>query len=151
MSRIKHTVLIDDNKTTNFLNQYLMLKSKRFQRIDTYTNGNKVLQKFIDDPSFEPDVIFLDLDMPDINGWEILDQFEKQFASKVKTKIFILTSTINAEHHKRFTPKPYAPEYLIKPLNQKIIDGLFHKHFPKNNPYNSNSDHIPPKDSLGLF
>ena len=89
--------------------------------------------------------------MPDINGWEILDQFEKQFSTKVKTKIFILTSTINADHHKRFTPKPYAPEYLIKPLNQKIIDGLFHKYFPENKSFNKNSDHISPKNSLGLF
>ena len=152
MSRIKHTVLIDDNKTTNFLNQYLMLKSKRFQRIDTYTNGNKVLQKFVDDPTFEPDIIFLDLDMPDINGWQILEAFEKQLAAKVKTKIFILTSTINAEHHRRFIPKPFAPEYLIKPLDQKIIEALLQKYFPETSSYIKKiNENLNPNDSINLI
>ncbi|WP_298319911.1 hypothetical protein [uncultured Aquimarina sp.] len=58
MSRINHTILIDDNKTTNFLNKYLMLKSKRFKRIEEFINGHKVLERFEKDQSFEPDIIF---------------------------------------------------------------------------------------------
>ncbi|WP_405209327.1 response regulator [Aquimarina sp. LLG6339-5] len=131
MSRINHTILIDDNKTTNFLNKYLMLKSKRFNHIETFINGKVVLERFEKDPFFRPDIIFLDIDMPDIDGWELLEQFEKLYAKKVKTKIFILSSTINRDYSQIVTSKHFAPEYLIKPLNLKIIEALYHKHYLK--------------------
>ncbi|MBQ4801869.1 response regulator [Aquimarina sp. MMG015] len=131
MSRINHTILIDDNKTTNFLNKYLMLKSKRFKRIEEFINGHTVLERFEKDESFEPDIIFLDIDMPNINGWELLERFEKLYSKKVKTKIFILSSSINKEYSQVFKPKYFAPEYLIKPLNLTIIEALYHKYYLK--------------------
>lgn len=129
MYRIEHTVLIDDNKTTNFLNKYLMLKSKRFKSIETFINGKAVLEKFAKDISFKPDLILLDIDMPDINGWELLETFEKRYATKVKTKVFILTSTINQEHLAKFKSSYFVPEYLVKPLSIDIIEALYHKYF----------------------
>ncbi|AXT52116.1 response regulator [Aquimarina sp. BL5] len=129
MSRINHTILIDDNKTTNFLNKYLMLKSKRFRRIEEFINGHKVLERFEKDQSFEPDIIFLDIDMADINGWEFLERFEKLYSKKVKTKIFILSSIVNTEYSKVLNAKHFTPEYLIKPLNLKLINSLYHKYF----------------------
>lgn len=131
MSRINHTILIDDNKTTNFLNKYLMLKSKRFKHIEEFINGHKVLERFEKDQSFEPDIIFLDIDMPDINGWELLERFEKLYSKKVKTKIFILSSTVNRDYSQIVKSKYFAPEYLIKPLNLKIIEALYHKYYGK--------------------
>lgn len=129
MTKIKHVVLIDDDKTTNFLNTYLMLKSKRFQKIDTFENGLDALQKFADDPTFEPDAIFLDIDMPAINGWQVLAQFEKLYASRVKTRIFILTDAILTDPQSKFVPKCYVPEYLIKPLNMSLIEAIYKKYF----------------------
>ncbi|WP_299259867.1 response regulator [uncultured Aquimarina sp.] len=129
MSKINHTILIDDNKTTNFLNKYLMLKSKRFSLIEVFINGKVVLERFEKDQSFQPDVIFLDIDMPDIDGWELLEKFEKLYSQKVKTKIFILSSSINKDDSQVFKPKHFAPEYLIKPLNLNLLNSLYHKYF----------------------
>lgn len=129
MYRIEHTVLIDDNKTTNFLNKYLMLKSKRFKSIETFINGKAVLEKFSTDISFKPDLILLDIDMPGISGWELLEKFEKRYAKKVKTKIFILTSAINQENLNKFKSNYFVPEYLVKPLSIDIIETLYNKHF----------------------
>jgi len=129
MPKIEHTVLIDDNKTTNFLNKYLMLKSKRFNRIETFINGKVVLEKLCTDVSFQPDLILLDLDMPGINGYEILKKFETLPLKKVQTKIFILTSAINNKYINKFKSTNRALEYLIKPLSIDIIEALYYKYF----------------------
>ncbi|WP_025740879.1 response regulator [Aquimarina pacifica] len=129
MHKINHTILIDDNKTTNFLNRYLMLKSKRFKKIEAFVSGISVLERFAVDPTFQPDVIFLDIDMPDISGWEFLDAFEELYANRINTKTFILSSAINKEYLQGFSPKNLVSEYLIKPLNLKIIEALFYKYY----------------------
>ncbi len=67
--------------------------------------------------------------MADINGWEFLERFEKLHSKKVKTKIFILSSIVNTEYFKVFNAKHFTPEYLIKPLNLKLINSLYHKYF----------------------
>ncbi len=127
--RIQHVVLIDDNKTTNFLNQYLMLKSKRFSKIDCFTEPQKVLYLLKHNPSFMPDLIFLDLDMPTMDGWEFLEKFKKLTPhKKSKTKIFILTSSIYNEKKLSIFPINLK-EYLIKPLNMDIIESLCYKYF----------------------
>ncbi len=126
--KIRHVVLLDDNKTTNFLNQYLMLKSKRFSRIDCFTEPQKVLYLLKQNPSFMPDLIFLDLDMPTMSGWEFLEKFEMLTPhKKSKTKIFILTSTCT--EWKSNISSMNLQEYLIKPLNMDIIESLCFKHF----------------------
>ncbi|GAA4272144.1 response regulator [Aquimarina gracilis] len=127
--KIQHVVLIDDNKTTNFLNTYLMLKSKRFAKIESYTEAPEVLHMLQNTPSFEPDLIFLDLNMPIMTGWEFLAEFQKLVPKKrSKTKIFVLTSTICNEWKSRITPNNLE-EYLIKPLNLDLIESLCFKHF----------------------
>jgi len=126
--KIKHVILIDDNKTTNFLNKYLMLKSKRFVKIETFENPEEVLYKLESNTGFAPNFIFLDLDMPTMDGWEFIDRFEKlQQQKEIPTKIFILTS-IYHEWKAEITPS-YLLEFLVKPLSNDLIDSLYHKYF----------------------
>jgi len=126
--RIPHVVLIDDNKTTNFLNKYLMLKSKRFVTIDAFVEAEKVIYMLESDASFKPDFIFLDLDMPTMDGWEFIKRFEKITTQKeVHTRIFILTSVFH--EWKADTTPHHLLEFLVKPLNADLIDSLYYKYF----------------------
>lgn len=68
-----------------------------------------------------PEVIFLDLNMPVMNGWEFLDKFEK-LSFKVKPQVFIVSSHVGADEIKRSKSYDLVRDFISKPL---LSDNLF--------------------------
>lgn len=72
-----------------------------------------------------PDLIFLDLNMPVMGGWEFLDEFEKHFSDRFsKTKIVILTSSMDPQERTRAQKHPVVLDCLSKPLTFEMLDQL---------------------------
>jgi len=67
-------LLIDDNNATNYYNSHFLAKNGFKGEVRIATNGKKGLQ-LLDD--WLPDLIFLDINMPVMNGLEFLERFEK--------------------------------------------------------------------------
>jgi CheY-like chemotaxis protein len=69
-----------------------------------------------------PEVIFLDLNMPMMDGWEFFETFKKDFARfEEKTAIFILSSSINPEDLERAKNEKRIVGFLAKPLNAENL------------------------------
>lgn len=132
---IYNTLLIDDNKTTNLLNQLLLLKHGSFGKIHTALNGNIALKYLAksDQSIICPDIIFLDLDMPGIDGWtflEILKKTRKDLIQKIP--IIVLTTMVTYEVMDKTKKNQCIYELINKPLMPETVANIYQKYFNKN-------------------
>lgn len=123
MGRLKRLLLVDDDETSNFLNEFLIKEMDIVDEVYVATNGQEALDFIYEQnetPQY-PQLIFLDLNMPVMDGFEFLEEFEKiQQRSKQRVPIYILTSSNyfkDFERAKAFS----VTGYIIKPLTEKKI------------------------------
>jgi CheY-like chemotaxis protein len=75
-----------------------------------------------------PDVIFLDLNMPTLDGWEFLDVYKDIRSRNLEsTKIAILTSSANPEDMELLNQFEYVIDFVSKPLSEKRIKEIISK------------------------
>lgn len=125
-------MLIDDNEIDNLINQKMIEAANITQHIFTHTGARSAIEflkniEKLDGVSAQilPDVIFLDIDMPLMDGFQFLDEFEKlQEATKKKCKIVMLTSSINPQDVNKSREYSYVKKYINKPLSQENLEKL---------------------------
>lgn len=125
-------MLIDDNEMDNFINQKIIEANSFADKVYTNTNGLSALE-FLNNLYVQkenlnemlPEVIFVDLNMPLINGFQFIEKFYEMPKEFVKTsRIVILTSSLNAEDKeiaKRLRPNII---FLNKPLTQESLSSI---------------------------
>lgn len=124
-----NTVLsIDDDKVTQILNGIHLNSNKFCSNIIEAYNGLEALDFFKKLDSGEismenfPEIIFLDLNMPMMDGWDFFETFKVEFPHfEVKTKIFILSSSINPSDVERTKNEKSIVAFLAKPLNGETL------------------------------
>ena len=92
MEKFNSILLIDDDPSSNYIGQQLIDKLDLASTVHCAFNGRHALQ-LLNDLNVIPDVIFLDLNMPLMNGYEFLAAFHEKFPAAVHSNIVILTSS----------------------------------------------------------
>nr|WP_315167312.1 response regulator [uncultured Flavobacterium sp.] len=126
---------VDDDPITLMLCKKVISKLSFAQEIITAQNGEEALAYFntlkhnkTDSLSKSPQLIFLDLNMPVMGGWEFLDLFNSDEFSEFKsTKVIILSSTIDPQDLEKAKTYPVVIDFLSKPISHSMLEYLTNK------------------------
>jgi CheY-like chemotaxis protein len=123
-----HTcLLIDNNYIDNFIHIRLLQRSNFAKNIIASQDAREVI-KFLQDGTIKPDIIFLDIQMPLMDGFEFLKEYDKININKELVKIILLTSSIDPTDIKRAEKNKYITKLVTKPLTDKVIKNLIYDH-----------------------
>ncbi|RTY68201.1 response regulator [Flavobacterium sp. GSP27] len=125
---------VDDDPITLMLCKKVINKSSFSNEIITSQNGEEALKYFNtirqnnDDKHHHPQLIFLDLNMPVMGGWEFLDYFNSpEFSDFSAIKVIVLSSTIDPEDLEKAKKYPMVIDFLSKPITLSMLEYLKNK------------------------
>lgn len=125
-------MLVDDNEIDNFINQKMIEASDFSEKIFTYTSGKSALEflKNLEKNKelieiLVPDYIFLDINMPVMDGFQFLEEFRQLHEGIVgKCKIAILTTSMSPMDRDQAIKSELVSEFLSKPLTKDSLEKL---------------------------
>ena len=139
-NKLRSILLVDDNSIDNFVHKRAIIKFNLSTIIiakDSALDALEYLKSCENIEDMQPDLIFLDINMPCMNGWEFLQEFElldKKLQSNVK--IIMLSTSDNADDIARAKNMSMVSDYMTKPLtivNLKEIENRYFANYSVEN------------------
>lgn len=123
---IDRAYIIDDDEISIFLTSTVLEAEKFARHIECYQFAPIALEKLIKvSDQLLPQVIFLDLNMPVLNGWDFLDTLTMQEGRYLgKCRIFILTSSIDTQEKELAKQYKLVSGFLQKPIDETELSRI---------------------------
>ncbi len=127
-ARIKTILLVDDDSIANLISTRVIEMSSTFKVVGA-THAQDALdllgQWSTSPENLFPDVIFLDVNMPVMDGWEFLNEFQKLPTSVLeKCKVFMLSSSIDPSDVEKSKMYRCVYDFISKPLTPEKFEAL---------------------------
>lgn len=111
--------LVDDQPISNFITKKLLeLEGYDEDLIQEFTDSSKAFHSIKEE---ENALIFLDLNMPEMNGWDFLEAMK---AKNINHRIIILTSSTSQVDQQKALEYPCVIKYMVKPMSRKKFSEL---------------------------
>lgn len=128
MAAYRSVMLVDDNEIDNIINEKIIEANSFADQILVFQTGQDALEYLREhqgDVESLPEIVFLDINMPIMDGFQFLTDFE-EFADEVrdKCKIIMLSSSISPKDIDRAASSRYVKKYLNKPLNARYLEAI---------------------------
>ena len=133
--QLKCVMLIDDDSMTNFMNKIIIDEAEITKTIIRKYSGNSALAYLSDSVSNEylpfPDLVFVDLEMPDGNGWDFIERYnvEKEIFPIIPI-IIMLTTCKQSDTVVRAGATKEISALHFKPLTHEILSTIMINYFP---------------------
>ncbi len=118
-------LLIDDNDTDNLICRRMIEITGFSDHVEVISSGKRALNYLLENQFIEdklPDVIFLDINMPLVDGFEFMEEFNHMTDTiRNKCKIVVLSSSDNEKDIARFEGNESVIKFVIKPLRQEEL------------------------------
>jgi len=129
--RIESVMIVDDSEPSVFLTRKYLEMSGKFGEIYNAANGEEALDSLQQlrsaDPPRKPSVILLDINMPRMNGFEFLEEYEKLIEKTELDEvsyILMFTTSDYSEDIKRAKQFKSVSKYIVKPLTSENVDEI---------------------------
>ncbi|SDE75403.1 CheY chemotaxis protein or a CheY-like REC (receiver) domain [Mucilaginibacter pineti] len=119
----KTCLLIDDNYIDNFVTRRILEASHFAEQIIVRQSPAEAINS-LRDGVIKPDVIFLDIRMPMMSGFEFLQEYDQLGISKSDIKIFMLSSSLDPVDMRQSESNKYITQFIHKPLTIKALEEL---------------------------
>jgi CheY-like chemotaxis protein len=140
MKKLNCVLLVDDNESDNFLHRKVLEKTGLVNHIEIAINGREALDYLKnvekvssnDSTCLPPELIFLDINMPVMDGWEFLDEYKNlDDFQKSKIVIIMLTTSLNPADKARAELQIDSGCFQYKPLTALMLHEIMEKWFPE--------------------
>ena len=130
--KYNYAMLLDDSELDNFINQKTIEATSFANKIYINT-GSKSALEFLNNLEISsndkidifPEIIFIDINMPMIDGFQFIENFKKTFSNRfINTKIVILTSSISQNDRIKADKISKGIIFLNKPLTKDALDQI---------------------------
>jgi CheY-like chemotaxis protein len=133
MKKLKCILLVDDNDADNNYHRIVIEEMEIVEHIEIAMNGFDALKYLRDGNHAPPELIFLDINMPAMNGWEFLEEYKELDESrKARMTIIMLTTSNNPEDRKRAERINEITAFTVKPLTDEALRKILTENFPEN-------------------
>ncbi|MEP3386653.1 MAG: response regulator [Reichenbachiella sp.] len=127
MNQIDHVLLVDDDVPTNFIHEVILKKTNRFKQIGSVLSATEALDYL---QVSRPNLIFLDINMPALSGWDFIDQFRSlPLEQKENIVIIMLSTSMDPKDRQRAQICSEIQEFVSKPISVEKVEDILVSHF----------------------
>ncbi len=130
MKEMKSICIIDDDKVYTYGVKKIIKSLTPEGNITTFENGRKAIEgikKMMEQEHDLPDLILLDIDMPEMNGWDFLNEFESiRFEIKKAVEVFVISSRIDTKKQELYQVEwdEKVSDFIKKPVQTETLKAL---------------------------
>jgi CheY-like chemotaxis protein len=129
--KYEKVLLVDEDQIDNFINERMITSTNFASEVVVQSSAPaalKWLSDILKDGGELPKIIFLDLNMPVMDGFGFLAEYDKMIKEypvlNEKVKIIVLSSSISPIDIDRASTNPHVFKYLNKPLTEKYLQAV---------------------------
>lgn len=120
-------MLVDDNPDDNFFHERVIRKFKLADNILVMSSALEALEYLQNDEQgkIRPNLIFLDINMPGMNGWEFLEVYQKLHKHQQSDQIIVmLTTSENPDDKDKSLTFDFVYDFRTKPLTKETLEAI---------------------------